>query len=845
MKISEELDFVQWGGLRSESLDDSSIDVSDGVHIKRWKESVIIYRITNASLIEESETLLVGFNAAISKREEKIAPFFTGGGKATNLESPILSISDSSTHHEEVALGWYLGTLDDPKYQENLAEFLQQLCLDNNVKPILFGGSGGGFASVIIGDLLNIDSIVLAMNPQTNILNWFKGPLSQLYKNQWNASTKEDFHLVLEQQNIRYSFDKLQNNPKSKILILQNLFDELQMESHMHAVFGDLSIQNLTPTGTRLNVTWFIGCWGPGHYSPWPYQIKECLRRITNEYEIQGAVEYLMSEFYPNITEFEPGINLHDISLSGGGKFGDFNSLLTYRARSDLEWLNVPIYGFDFSRFDVLDRNLAFCISSLRQCDFLFRDHKMNGFSRHIVLHHLLAWWKFSRSSEGIESVMAWYDMSSGLRAQKVAYLLSISKYIPGINHYRETLEEIAHEHIKWFSKPGFVKLGNHGIFQIHGLMAIAISLDLPEEKTKASRLMGSIFQTQFSPELMHVENSPEYHQYVISIFDAYFRTGWYGRDINSKLTKAKTLNYWLIDSNGRNLCIGDSEPKKITLSDEQITEAVNGADFSFQNDNEIYHVKEFKTTGYLCVKALSPGKNLFFSLSAFTNIGHRQADDLSFILFDSGYWRFEDPGKYTYQRDKRKYIDRTYQHNSLVVDDQSYSVKSDGQYPSCRKITRFLSEHDIFHTSMNWNPLDSVNHDRHIFYMPNNFMVVVDRLESETRHKYAQWFQIGNDFSEHTREGNTVIFESPGNGFFEIEFISNPDGSSIQAFQGNHDIPVGWISKKYQEIQPNLAIEHYIETEQCDLWMIARFSEHYDTQEIKEKITTIITSLH
>ena len=147
------------------------------------------------------------------------------------------------------------------------------------------------------------------------------------------------------------------------------------------------------------------------------------------------------------------------------------------------------------------------------------------------------------------------------------------------------------------------------------------------------------------------------------------------------QLTKAKTLNYWLIDSYNRNLCIGDSEPKKITLSNEQITQAVNDADFSFQNDNQVYHVKEFKTTGYLCVKALSPGTNLFFSLSAFTNIGHRQADDLRFILFDSGYWRFEDPGKYTYQRDKRKYIDRTYQHNSLVVDDQSYSVRSEGQY--------------------------------------------------------------------------------------------------------------------------------------------------------------------
>ena len=49
-------------------------------------------------------------------------------------------------------------------------------------------------------------------------------------------------------------------------------------------------------------------------------------------------------------------------------------------------------------------------------------------------------------------------------------------------------------------------------------------------------------------------------------------------------------------------LCIGDSEPKKITLSDEQITEAVNAADFSFQNDDQTYHVKEFTTLRDICV---------------------------------------------------------------------------------------------------------------------------------------------------------------------------------------------------------------------------------------------------
>ena len=127
---------------------------------------------------------------------------------------------------------------------------------------------------------------------------------------------------------------------------------------------------------------------------------------------------------------------------------------------------------------------------------------------------------------------------------------------------------------------------------------------------------------------------------------------------------------------------------------------------------------------------------------------------------------------------------------------------------------------------------------------MPNNFMVVVDRLESESVHKYAQWFQIGNDFSKYTKSSNTFLFETPEYDFFGIEFTSSLDESRTQTFRGNHEMPVGWISKKYQEIKPNLAIEHYLETDRCDLWMIARFGEHLDTEDIKEKITTIISSL-
>ena len=88
-------DYVIWGGLKSETTHLEKIIFSDGVHIKEWKGSSIIYRISNSALLSSSDSVIVGLNASISSRATKNPPFFTGGGKATNIDAPLLSISDS------------------------------------------------------------------------------------------------------------------------------------------------------------------------------------------------------------------------------------------------------------------------------------------------------------------------------------------------------------------------------------------------------------------------------------------------------------------------------------------------------------------------------------------------------------------------------------------------------------------------------------------------------------------------------------------------------------------------------------------------------------------------------
>ena len=66
------LTLTNGGGLKSDGRQDGLIPKDDGVHRIIWNESEIIYKISKSHLLEESETVLVGLNAAISKRSEKM-----------------------------------------------------------------------------------------------------------------------------------------------------------------------------------------------------------------------------------------------------------------------------------------------------------------------------------------------------------------------------------------------------------------------------------------------------------------------------------------------------------------------------------------------------------------------------------------------------------------------------------------------------------------------------------------------------------------------------------------------------------------------------------------------------
>ena len=117
--------------------------------------------------------ILVIFSGAISKRENKSAPFFSGKNIAKTLDLPLIAISDPTLAlSKSLSLSWYAGN----EYFKNISVVINNLLknIQNkyDAELLLVGGSGGGFAVLDQLSLFREPSKkvkALIWNPQTNI----------------------------------------------------------------------------------------------------------------------------------------------------------------------------------------------------------------------------------------------------------------------------------------------------------------------------------------------------------------------------------------------------------------------------------------------------------------------------------------------------------------------------------------------------------------------------------------------------------------------------------------------------------------------------------------------------
>lgn len=212
-----------------------------------------------------SDTTLVTFSAAITRRTVTEVPVFTGWGVTKHLNSNVLMISDPSLILDiNLNLGWYLGSAHQSDLADKITDILTVFAKTQRL--VLFGASGGGFASLTQAARIP-GSTALISNPQTNITKFSYYPA-------YKQSAWPGFETPQVETSV---IDTYRQPVDTRIIYIQNRQDTDHFEHHYYPFIGACSLSNqVLPLTPDL---------GEGHIGPNPETFTRLLTEVTERYE--------------------------------------------------------------------------------------------------------------------------------------------------------------------------------------------------------------------------------------------------------------------------------------------------------------------------------------------------------------------------------------------------------------------------------------------------------------------------------------------------------------------------------------------------------------------------------
>lgn len=145
----------------------------DGIHVIGEGAARQLEILIGGNPFESTgEPVLVVFSGAITDRETKVPPFFSGSGLAASTGHSFIAISDPGIELSgQIAIAWYAGSAHHDT-RGALIDLLGPLSKRIGKELWLVGGSAGGFSALAMGHALPGGPSVFTWNPQTDILEY-------------------------------------------------------------------------------------------------------------------------------------------------------------------------------------------------------------------------------------------------------------------------------------------------------------------------------------------------------------------------------------------------------------------------------------------------------------------------------------------------------------------------------------------------------------------------------------------------------------------------------------------------------------------------------------------------
>ncbi len=265
--------------------------------------------------------------------------------------------------------------------------------------------------------------------------------------------------------------------------------------------------------------------------------------------------------------------------------------------------------------------------------------------------------------------------------------------------------------------------------------------------------------------------------------------------DFKAKARQFDDKNHWLMGAEGR-ACwdsLGLEGENKLPRAFPEGGYWILGHDFG--TEDELRLVVDAAPLGYLSIAA------------------HGHADALSLSLSCKGNEFLVDPGTFAYHTQKRwrDYFRGTSAHNTVRVDGQDQSVIG-GNFMWVHQArawceswvpgdgnNSFVGAHDGYKRLS-----DPVLHRREVSVDRSNRLIrVIDSLVCRGSHQVELFWHFAESCHVSLNDG-TVLAKSSG---VEITLAFSGLACDIELFQGDEDLPLGWISRRFDEKTPIYSI--------------------------------------
>lgn len=288
--VEASYDLNQWKLPVFECLDSEHFSsgscLRDGIYHFSIGTTFLDIRLDGAESLRPGCTVLVCFGGAVPDRTAKIAPFFSGSGVAKQLQTPVLSIADPSLSlSKSLALGWYAGNYLVSSLQLRISRILDFFAEVYDVKFLMFGGSGGGFACLAIQSLMKSTVTAAVWNPQTSISKYTSSSVVRYLDVSFPSKdipVPKNYYFKLEEAGVLHDLTVKPPRYTHPVLYLQNQSDAHHVQHHAMPFARSRGVRQMS--GTVLadagDLAMWFGCWGKGHAVPPGDMIVFVLRQL-------------------------------------------------------------------------------------------------------------------------------------------------------------------------------------------------------------------------------------------------------------------------------------------------------------------------------------------------------------------------------------------------------------------------------------------------------------------------------------------------------------------------------------------------------------------------------------